>query len=126
MIVSVILLLLIVVIGVLVYIYVQHRQYKNDDQKIDNNDIEETEEIVDEIELNSTSSNTNNSSDCVGNWVLESECDKTCGGGVRKWRYNITSPALDGGTPCAFSQDEIKQEDCNQHNCDDCVGNWVI
>ena len=129
MIVSFILLLLIVVISVMVYIYVQ--QYEINDNKTDDNDIvvEETEEILDEIDSNiSTPSNTttNNSSDCVGNWVLESECDKTCGGGVRKWRYNITSPALDGGTPCAFSQDEIKEEDCNQHQCDDCVGNWVL
>lgn len=64
--------------------------------------------------------------DCAGQWTYTS-CTRSCGGGTRTARYDVTRAAQNGGAPCPFSNGFQREESCNTHSCPvDCEGYWGL
>lgn len=70
---------------------------------------------------------------CIGSWVNEGTCSKSCGTGKQKQVYKITQNSENGGTKCydngiKMDGDEEKFLDCNTNECSiDCnysVSDW--
>ena len=65
--------------------------------------------------------------DCVGKFVKDSECSKSCGGGTYTEKYQITTPAQHNGIECPFEDGAVKEVECNTQMCSpiDCSGEYV-
>ena len=65
--------------------------------------------------------------DCVGKFVKDSECSKSCGGGTYTEKYQITTPAQHNGIECPFEDGAVKEVECNTQICSpiDCSGEYV-